>query len=342
MNIDIVCNDGSPLGVTCASIYGDDGRTGVGGAELAMLTLAEAWHTRGDHVTVYNNPNTANGSPFEHRFVNEFRPEAERDILIVFRSPNPLSINARGKKVWFSCDQYTVGDFKQFSDSVDEIVVISQFHADYFETMYGIRDVHVIDLPVRQQDYQNRVSKLAGQCLFSSVPDRGLPILAECWPRIVAEVPEASLVITSGWSLWTGQSDAPYIAPYRLMFQTAKNVEYKGAVKRNELIQLQMQSEILAFPCTYDELFCIAAAEAQWVGAWPITSNMGALSTTNMGTRIIGHPSSPEWKEQFIRSMVEHLMNPNTPNLSNHILQKARNRFSTKRILEQWDDVFAS
>ena len=41
MKIEILCRDGSPLGVTEKSINGDDGRLGVGGAELALLTLCK-------------------------------------------------------------------------------------------------------------------------------------------------------------------------------------------------------------------------------------------------------------------------------------------------------------
>ena len=36
--VHIITNDGSPIGVSEASIYGQDGRYGCGGAELALLT----------------------------------------------------------------------------------------------------------------------------------------------------------------------------------------------------------------------------------------------------------------------------------------------------------------
>ena len=37
LKIDLLCNDGSPIGVTPLNIYG----RGVGGAELSMMTLME-------------------------------------------------------------------------------------------------------------------------------------------------------------------------------------------------------------------------------------------------------------------------------------------------------------
>jgi hypothetical protein len=42
MNIDILCKDGSPLGVTLNDLWGEGQRgIGVGGSEYALLTLCE-------------------------------------------------------------------------------------------------------------------------------------------------------------------------------------------------------------------------------------------------------------------------------------------------------------
>ena len=38
MKIDIICNDGSPLGVTPMDIFGDSGRIGIGGAEFNYIS----------------------------------------------------------------------------------------------------------------------------------------------------------------------------------------------------------------------------------------------------------------------------------------------------------------
>lgn len=342
MKIDILARDGSPLGVTVDSIYGRDGRTGVGGAEQAILTLCEAWHKDKHKVTFYNDPK-CNGSSFSQKMVHEFDPLEDRDILIIFRSPNPLASYAKGKKVWFSTDQRTIGDFREFAKEVDKIVTISPFHAEFFEKMYGITGTVSIDLPVRGSDYdtlRRSTPKVSRQCLFSSVPDRGLPILAHLWPRIVDQVPDASLVITSGWSLWTGQSDAHLIQNYRALFGTAKNVNYVGAVPREQLVKYQLQSDIFLHPCIYDELFCIAASEAQWAGAWPITSNVGALRTTNMGTIINGNPNDLNWQEAFVEQAVKKLTCDNLKTLQGNITYQARERFNLRRITKQWYEVF--
>lgn len=339
MKIHILARDGSPLGVCLDDVYGKNGRTGVGGAEQAILTLCEAWHKQGHDVIFYNDP-THKGSPFEQRRVSEFDPSENRDVLIVFRSPNPLVTYAKGKRVWFSTDQRTIGDFREFSRSVDKIVTISPFHSDYFESMYGINDTVSIDLPVRGMDYNpiRHTPKVKHQCLFSSVPDRGLPVLAKVWPRVIEQVPDASLVITSGWSLWTGQSDSHLLQNYRALFGTAKNVNYVGAVPREQLVKYQVESDLFLHPCTYEELFCIAASEAQWAGAWPITSNAGALRTTNMGTVIIGNPNDMNWQDSFVEQIVKKLTSETLVSLQKSITYQARERFNLKRITKLWDE----
>src|SRR3990167_8196820 len=89
LKIDILCNDGSPLGVHLSDVYAYNGRVGVGGAELALLTMAEAWGNAGYHVRIYNNPTHMDeNAPFLQHPVDTFIPHEDRDILIIFRSPN--------------------------------------------------------------------------------------------------------------------------------------------------------------------------------------------------------------------------------------------------------------
>lgn len=310
--IHVLCNDGSPLRVTSKSIYGDDGRMGVGGAELALLTMCEGWHRRGYDITLYNNPDEGGASIFPQKTLNEFDPHENRDHLIIFRSPNERARFARGKKTWFSCDQMTVGDFKDFSYTVNSIVVISKFHAQYFKDMYGIDNVNIIDLPVRVEDYEGIESQPPSKkCIYTSIPDRGVMQLHAAWAQIVREVPDASLVLTSDWRLWNHEIDVSCVYPFQLAYAQQKNVAYVGAVPRRRLIQFQTQADLLLYPCTYDELFCIAVAEAQVAGAIPVTSQFGAVRTTNeFGYQIEGSPYEPAFVEKFVEKTVSLLRDP--------------------------------
>lgn len=336
--IDIICNDGSPLQVTEKSIYGEDGRMGVGGAELALLTMCRAWQMYGNKVTLYNNPNIPGASTFEQRAIDVFDPSEDRDILIIFRSPNHRAADAKGYKVWWSCDQATVGDFKEFSQSVQKIVTISPRHSKFFNQQYGITNTIHIDLPVRTWEYKEPVTKIPKRCIFTSMPDRGAIQLNEIWPRIHAQVPSASLVITSDWRLWVDWATEDMIRNYKLAFSRLPNVTYRAAVNRKELIQIQMEAAVHLYPCIYDELFCISVAESQVAGAYPITSDCGSLSTTNMGMVIHGDAKDARWQDTFVQNAVEILQDDERLQKKQEwIREVSMKRFSLERVLEQWD-----
>jgi len=336
--IDVLCNDGSPLGVTLADVYGKNGRLGVGGAELALLTMCEAWHNAGHRVRLYNSPTHMGLSPFEQLPVDTFFARDERDILIIFRSPNHRILHANGKKIWWSTDQFTVGDFRQFESKVDQIVTISPFHDNFFEETYGIENTTVIDLPVRMEDYDHDIEKVEHRMIFCSVPDRGLDILARAYPEIKRQVPDASLVITSDYRLW-GVHEARN-ERFIQRFLGMDGVRFLGAIPRMEMVEEQLKAEVMAYPCTYDELFAIAIAECEVAGAYPVTSTTGAVRTTNMGTQIEGNPNDPHWVSGFSKKVVEVLLDKNLPVMQKELSERAHLRFSLDRILGEWDKVF--
>lgn len=347
MKISVICNDGSPLGVSEQSIYGEDGRMGIGGAELALLTLCRGWHDAGHRVTLYNDGDNE-GSVFEHRGIDEYRPGNPCDVLIVFRSPNTrIRDGARGLKVWFSTDQHTMGNFQSFAGMVDKIVTISPHHSEYFQNMYGIFDTIIIDLPVRTQDFEPIEvwpEKVQYKCIWNSIPDRGVIELAEVWKRINKKMPEASLVITSDWRLWDKNVHASLLDPYRAVFAALHNVNYLGAINRRELIKHEKEAQIHLNPNIYEELFCIAIAETQVAGAYPVSSTTGALKTTNMGMALEGNPKDGAWHEKCANAVVELLQDQKRlARLANAVQHKAVHRFALENVLKQWEErVFAN
>jgi glycosyltransferase involved in cell wall biosynthesis len=138
--------------------------------------------------------------------------------------------------------------------------------------------------------------------------------------------------------LWDKHIDKSCIHPYQLAYAAHQNVSYVGAVKRKELIQYQLEAELLLYPCIYEELFCIAVAEAQVAGAIPITSQNGAVKTTNsFGVQIKGSPYDPKFIEEFAQSTVLLLQDPDLKYKQIEMQNKAIKRFALDRILDQWE-----
>lgn len=337
MKIEILCGEGSQNGVHLSDLFGSVDRIGVGGSEYALLTMCEAWTKRGDEVVLYNNPKRQDGV-FEQRSVNAFNKNDHRDVLIVFRQPTSKVLHANGLKVFWSCDQYTVGDFKHFSQFVDKAVTISPFHTKHFESTYGINGAISIDLPVRTWEYDQSAEKIDGRIIFTSVPDRGLDAVHKIFPSIKKLVPNASIVITSDYRLWGSMS--PSNQGHIMKFAGMDGVSFIGAVKRDRLIQEQLSAQVHLYPFTgtTEELFCLSVAESQVAGVVPITSTDGALETTNMGVQIEGNARDLRNAELFINAVVSYLKNPELSNIQNTLSQRARERFDVSRIMKIWDE----
>jgi glycosyltransferase involved in cell wall biosynthesis len=132
------------------------------------------------------------------------------------------------------------------------------------------------------------------------------------------------------------------LMPYRMLFTSQKNVEYRGAVKREELVKIQQHTEVFANSNRYEELFGIVMSEAQVAGAIPVTSSTGALRTTALWGIIEGNPDTIEWQNEFIENVVSRLLDRRTiETLSSEIQRLARKRFSIERVLEQWNLLFS-
>jgi len=347
MVIDVLVCSGSIDGVNPEEIE----HKGMGGAELALVSWAEVMARRGHSIRIYNDPRVENG----HKLIDDvwylpkgnFQPNDVRDCLVEFRGPLYVHKNGRPantkKIIGWSCDQYTEGDYRIWYQAMDEIILISPFHKQDHLIRYGdyANDGIPLDLGVRTWEYSETPKKIKGQTLFCSVPDRGLMILLEYWPEIKQRYPELTLMITSDYTLW-GSSN-PGNIEYRLKSVSMSGVEFYGKVNRSQLVQLQQESELQLYPCTYDENFCIATAECSVAGAVPVTSNIGALATTNfMGAQVQGMPTlTGDFRNRFIETIGKFvtLQQDEKDKLIADCIQKSRVRFDWNRICEQWEEL---
>lgn len=341
LTIDLYCNDGSPLHVTPPDIYG----RGVGGAELAMMTWAETMAKRGHKVRVYNNPNQpGNYGGVEYLPQNAFVWRDDRDVMISFRSPNRYVRTARAAvKLFWSTDQQTVGAFERdIFPYVDRTVCISPFHVNYHIKRYQVAEdmIGYFDLGVRVEEYDQPVEKVPGRCIFCSVPERGLEVLRLMWPRIKKRVPNASLVITSDYTLWGAPN--PLNQEHRLNWLHHQDVAFMGKIPRKELVEEQLRAEVMSYPGTYEELFCISAAECQVAGAIPITSDLGALPTTNQwGVVLGGNLLDGGWQARFVDEVCTQLKQRDDE-LLQQMQHQTRRRFDWNNICEQWEHLIAT
>lgn len=311
---------------------------GVGGSEASLILFSRELAKLGHLVEIYGNPETngLNEHGVYYHHVDEFRETDYADVVILFRNVigNISKLNA-GSVIFWSCDQYTNADYNTFLiPFVDKVICISQFHKDYWLKTYTIKpeQIEVIDLGVNLMDYVGNVPKVKGQMIFCSVPHRGLDRMFALLPRIREQVPHANLVVTSDYSLWGGDPDNHmHVAKASEM----EGLTFLGKVDRKTLVKYQNESQIMAYPCTYDENFCISAAECMAAGAVPISTKKGAVPTTvGMGGIIVDND------EEFITEVVSVLQNED---LARSLQIKAKieafARFNWELLAKQWEKL---
>jgi glycosyltransferase involved in cell wall biosynthesis len=107
-------------------------------------------------------------------------------------------------------------------------------------------------------------------------------------------------------------------------------------------VRFQRQAEIMAYPCTYDELFCIAAAECQVAGALPVYHPAGALPTTaEYGIAIPGIVTTPDFVDRFA-DRIGSLLTGERSYLGTRqaaMVEAARRRFDWNNIAAVWESV---
>jgi hypothetical protein len=134
--------------------------------------------------------------------------------------------------------------------------------------------------------------------------------------------------------------ESPRNEQYIGQFLGMEDVTLLGAIPRRELIQYQLSSDIQIYPCLYDELFCYATAECQVAGALPVTSQRGALVTTNMGVQVAGTDLlSPGWLGTFADAVIETMLSDKLAESQLEVSLRARDRFKLKKIEKEWDKV---
>ena len=276
MKIAIVANDGSPIGCTYKTIWGQDDHVGCGGSELAVMTLAEEWTKKGHECILFNSPREMGVSPFDQRPVTAFNPSEYYDVVMAFRTPNQKVVDSNSQlKIFLSFDQYTSQSFISYLNQVDKVVGISEYHSSYFKARYGFQDMIVIDLPLRVEDFKNiDVEKIPNRLIHTSVPDRGLLNILAMWPSIRERVPDATIRITSDYRLW-GLSHSNN-ENYFSQFMGIEGVifPYNASLVRKDYLEELCKADILFYPhqAAHAELFCISAAEAQYAGCLLYTS----------------------------------------------------------------------
>jgi glycosyltransferase involved in cell wall biosynthesis len=284
---------------------------GVGGSEASLILLCRHLAILGHQVEVFSHT-TQEGILSGVRYVNISRFDHQQifDVAILFRSTflGFAAVQARRRVFWTTDLDFSDWD-RWIFPFVDVVFTLSEFHNGFLKEHYPCfkdKKTVTLGLGIAANEYEQVPIKSGNELIFCSVPERGLEFLRQIFDAVHADVTNAVLHITSDYSLW-GRS--PGTDRFRQMFSHVPGVIYHGKVSRECLVQLQYQSKLMVYPCTYPEGFCLAALECMAAGAVPVTTNGYALSTTVNGFGVLnnGTPGKEDYDERFVAAVVRLL-----------------------------------
>lgn len=323
---------------------------GLGGTESMLILLSRELACKGLDVTVFNctyKEGIYDGVKWQN--IWQLNIKEKFDVVIVLRYLDAfnLKFDSRLTLLW-SQDKYLKRkDVLNLvkTNSFDYLIVSSKTHKTILKKCLNIDKIKWLLLPngLDTNIYNTNIKKKKkGQCIYCSVPTRGLEYLIEMWPEIIKKIPFAKLYITSDLTLWGNakQEDDYMMRSLYSKIKNQKNVVHLKSIPKKELVEYQSTSQLMLYPNSTDELFCISALECMSQGTVPITSKRAALIervTDNVnGYLINGNPQDKDYQTNFINKTVDLLTNSEKYKMfSNSAIESAK-PFSIGKIATKW------
>jgi len=181
---------------------------------------------------------------------------------------------------------------------------------------------------------------------YGSSYDRGLEHALKMWPEIRKEVPDATLTIFYGWTLF-----AKFYAdnPERMTWMENMNklmeqpgITHLGRISHEALKEEIEKSAIWMYPTHFGEISCITAMKAQCWGAIPVVINYAALrETVHFGIKVEGDIYDQETKTEYIKQLVALLKDEKRQEeIRKEMMPWALEHFGWDKVAKQWDEEF--
>lgn len=311
---------------------------GIGGTESCVVLLAEEWASRGAEVVVANRVATAALDAGVRYVPIASLGDSVFDTVVLWKLWSDTAANRAGRRVflWTDVHMPDVPMLQRCRQWAHVTLTLSDFQLGHLERRTrGGPLVSLGSAPIQVDDYAAPPAPKERVLLYCSVPDRGLYYLKDLFPRIRRRVPDARLAITSDFSLWGAQ---PAKEAFLKFFAGQPGIDYAGHVSRAELVAWQYRARVMAYPCRFEEGFCLSAAECMAAGAVPVTTRRYALVTTvaDGGVLVRGHPRGWLYRRRFVAACVRLLTDDTAwRDLAGRGRARARQDYAPARVLDR-------
>lgn len=326
---------------------GDLEGSGLAGSETALVHISRELALR-HAVTVFNRA-SREGLFNGVRYLDLRRLDYDHpwDVFIAVRGPVPdlARIKARVKAYWsIEEDQSLVGDWGRVLPHVKSVITISSFHTDELlwrcqvppELIYESR------LGISAGEYAALPPKEDNKLIYCAIPGRGLECLAGILSLVQNEIQNATLVVTSDYTLWGREAGLNH---YRELFRGSRGVDLLGCIPRRRLLEEQKTSVLHLHPCSVADLFCLPSIECQAAATPTIATDLGALRSTVQdgcsGLLVPGSPGTAWFQEVFANAVINLLRSPvSLRRMADQARRRALERFNYGLIVTEWEERF--
>jgi len=335
-------------------------KKGSGGSEEAAITMAQGLADRGWNVTVYNNcgtEETTHGGVIYKPYMS-WNYRDKQDVTILWRQTKPLDWDINSTKVYVDMhDVIPAGEFTEARlKKVDKIFFKSAYHRNLYpavpeeKTLVIPNGIHPEKFPADNVIDEKLV-------INTSSPVRALSALIDIMKMVRKEVPDAKMQWAYGWTTTdSGLAGSPLYPEWKtniLKGMEEAGIEDLGRLNHEDVAKLYSKAAMYVYPTGFPEIDCISITKALAAGAFPVTTDYGAIKEkAGHGGDFIHYEDSlekfgqidyaiesQEVKELFAQKIIEHLKKPIDADTRKSMRQFALENYSWQSIIDKWNDI---
>lgn len=335
---------------------------GIGGSETMVVHMAKRLAALGHRVRVFTSTGKYGDGIFdgvEYRQTAHLANVERCDILVGWRNAAMLSfpIRAKARLLWVH-DIFASGASHRNLLRADRILGLSAWHIDFLEKHHNLSSRQTMQTRngIDLSRFEAKVERNPHKAVYSSSPDRALPVLLEVWPKIRERVPDAELHVFYGFFNWrkiaesSGSQEQLQAIDFleRRMFELSdQGVRYRDKVDQVTLAKEFLSAGVWGSPTWFSETSCISAMEAQAAGLRCVTSSIAALNETvgnEYGVLIDGEWTSKEYQEKFVDEVVHAMTAPEGEwkKTREEIQARAKRDFCLDALALDWERMMRS
>ena len=300
----------------------------------------------------FSKPSMGGTEIIKHRLQNRLPQELLSKFQII--CDRIITIDETKIRLFWIHNTFNQVDYTHLKDDgwrkFHRMIFISHHQMEEFVREYNIPYSHCVIMkhalePVKSQKKPtDRIS-----LIYTSIPHRGLDILANVFEKLCEEYDNIELKVYSSYEIYGLKDNQLKYEKMHLYQRMEKhpNIKNIGYVSNEELKKSLASSHIFSYPSTYRETFCLALLEAMSAGLLCVHPNYACLpETASNWTMMYDYHEDKSIHEQIFYEHLKKAINiVNTKNVQRKLKYQREyvNYFyNWEKRTQEWIDLLKS